>query len=391
VAKKRANGEGTIYKSGKRWRAQISINGKRIGNSFNSKSEALKWRDSMRNKVNKGLTYEATKITVYQYLTDWLPKHALTVKPRTIENYTQISRDYIIPYIGDEKLHDLRTRDIENLYVDLHKKGVSARNIRVTHSVFHRSLEDAVRDDIVGFNAAHGARKPRAPHKEMQYWDDNTVMQFLMYVIDDRNETLYHIAIKYGLRQGEILGLMWSDLNWMKGTLQIKRQVQRVPGKGRDFSPPKTRSGRRTISLGRETLQLLRKHKDRQQLEIALAGPKWEDYNLIFPSRLGTPHSGSNLLKEFKRTTKAAGLPQIRFHDLRHTNASIMLNEQISIVAVSRILGHTKPSTTMDYYGHLIPATYEAIGDRMDELLTPVPVDVGDKSEVLGQNLSDST
>jgi len=145
---------------------------------------------------------------------------------------------------------------------------------------------------------------------------------------------------------------------------------------------PKTKSGRRTIPLGEETHRILREHRTKQQHEREFAGDRWQDYDLKFPSSIGTPQSPSNLLKLFKSSLEKAGLPSLRFHDLRHTAASLMLNQGVPPFVVSRILGYSKPSTTMDIYCYLIPAMHEGLGNLMDELLTPIPVEMGDSTVV---------
>jgi integrase len=269
---------------------------------------------------------------------------------------------------------------IEGLYQALLQDGVSVRNVRYVHSLLHRSLSDAVKRGVVGLNAAHGARQPKMVHQEMKILDENQVMQFFIAVQDDRNEALYHMAIKTGMRKGELMGLKWTDLDWNRGTIRVQRQVQRVTGQGMVFMSPKTKAGRRSIALGEETLRILREHRTKQQFERDLAGTQWQDYDLIFPSSIGTPQSPSNLLRSFKSILKGAGLPVIRFHDLRHTAASLMLNQGVPAFVVSKILGHSKASTTMDIYGHLIPAMHEEVGNLMDELLTPIPIEMGDKS-----------
>ena len=214
----------------------------------------------MHNQIDQGLTFIATKLTLGKFLSDWLQIHKTVLKPRTGERYEQIARDYILPHIGNLRLRELRLGNIENLYQCLLEEGVSIRNVQLAHSVLHRCLKDAVRQGIVGFNAAHGARKPKSPFKEMQILDENQVMQLLLTAKGDRYEALYHLAVKTGMRQGELLGLMWSDVDWSKGTLRVNRQVQRVPGQGRKLVSPKTRAGRRTITLGSETLRILREH-----------------------------------------------------------------------------------------------------------------------------------
>ena len=380
MAKKiRGRNDGSIWKQGNNLRAAVSLNGKRITKSFKTKSECKAWIREKQSQIDHGLTFNETKLTLEQYLTDWLVIHNTSLKPKSGQRYEQISRDYIMPYLGISRLQDLRVEHIEGLYQALLQDGVSVRNVRYVHSLLHRSLSDAVKRGVVGLNAAHGARQPKMLHHEMKILDENQVMQFFIAVQDDRNVALYHMAVKTGMRKGELLGLKWTDLDWKRGTIRVQRQVQRVTGQGMVFMSPKTKAGRRTIALGEETLRILREHRTKQQFESDLAGNQWQDYDLIFPSSIGTPQSPSNLLKTFKSILKCAGLPVIRFHDLRHTAASLMLNQGVPPFVVSKILGHSKASTTMDIYGHLIPLMHEGVGNLMDELLTPIPVEMGDK------------
>ena len=183
------------------------------------------------------------------------------------------------------------------------------------------------------------------------------------------------------MRQGELLALKWSDLDWKRGKIRVQRQVQHINWKGMVFRAPKTRSSRRTIQLGEHTLDTLRNQQARLELEKAVAGDRWQEHNLIFPSTVGTPMGASNLLKDFKKQLERAKLREIRFHDLRHTAASLMLNHGIPVLVVSKILGHSKTSTTLDVYGHLIPVIQEEAARIMDEVITPIPVDLGENIE----------
>jgi len=187
---------------------------------------------------------------------------------------------------------------------------------------------------------------------------------------------LYHLAVVTGMRQGELFGLKWSDLKWSSGILYIQRQVQRVPGQSWKFIEPKTKAGRRPVKLGEGTLQIFGEHQERQHLRMTLIGDRWQEYDLVLPSSVGTPLHPSNLHKDFFGVLEAAGIPRIRFHDLRHTAASLMLNHGILVIVVSKILGHAKPSTTLDIYGHLIHEMQAEAARIMDELLTPIRVEM---------------
>ena len=229
---------------------------------------------------------------------------------------------------------------------------------------------------LILHNPAAGVTLHQYKPAEMQIWDDSQVSVFLVAAEDSPKKALYHLALTSGLRQGELFGLKWTDLHWNSGTLQVQRQMQRVPHQGWSFLEPKTRSGRRTIKLGEGTLQALRIHYEIQKALIDKAKERWQNYGLIFPSSVGTPLEPSNLRRDFNRIIAKTDLPKIRFHDLRHTAASLMLNHGVPLIVVSRILGHSKPSITMDIYGHLYHDMQGEAAKIMDNLVTAIQVDL---------------
>jgi integrase len=161
------------------------------------------------------------------------------------------------------------------------------------------------------------------------------------------------------------------------------RAATRTPhGEGVQFSPPKTAFGTRTIKLGGKSIEVLRQHYERQQTERIAAGESWKEYNLIFPTSVGTPIHQHNLLDDFKLLLKQAGLPPFRFHDLRHTSASLMLNHNVPVIIVSRRLGHARASITSDVYGHLLPNMQDEAAEMIDELVTPTEIKLDDHISV---------
>ena len=192
---------------------------------------------------------------------------------------------------------------VQCLYASLLKSGTGVRTVRIVHAVLHRSLEKAVRYGLILRNPTEGAALPQYKHAEMQVLDETQVSQLLVAAKCSRHEALYHLAVTTGMRMGELFGLRWSDLHWVSGRIYVRRQVQYVPGQGWSFVEPKTRSGRRTIKLGEGVLQALREHLVRQQGERVAAGERWVDYDLIFPSKSGTPLDPSNLRLDFTRVS----------------------------------------------------------------------------------------
>lgn len=374
---RRSNNEGTITKrpNGK-WRAQISLDGKRLSHNGDTKAECQRWLRQTRDQIEQGLSYVGSQMTLTEFFTNWIQTVKTSLRPKTATQYQQIIRDYIIPGLGDIKAKDLRPEAIDNFYQKLLLAEVGLRTVRYVHSVLHTGLEKAAKLGLVGRNPVDSATPPRLVNQEMLVLDESQVVRFLVAVDNSRNKALYHLAVKTGMRQAELLGLKWVDLDWVSGYLQVRRQVQRIPGKGFIFCEPKTKSGRRTIQLGEIMIQTLREHAKDQRLEKAAMGERWQETGLLFPSSVGTPLDLRNLFREYKQLLEVAGLPSIRFHDLRHTAASIMLKHNVPILTVSRILGHSKPSVTLDIYGHLIPGMQSVAAKIMDDVITPVKVDI---------------
>jgi integrase len=173
-----------------------------------------------------------------------------------------------------------------------------------------------------------------------------------------------------GLRQGELLGLKWSDVDWEVPCLKVQRQLQRITGQGLSFAEPKTKAGRRVVALGPSAVEKMKEHWQRRSMEADKSGQaRWQDNDLIFPSSIGTPMGPRNLLRYFKITLEKAGLPVIRFHDLRHTAASLMLQQGIHPKVVQEHLGHSKISGTLDMYSHVLPSLQAKAAEKIDELI----------------------
>lgn len=380
MTRKRGNNEGTIAKlpSGS-FRAQVTLDGKRLSHTGKTRSECQAWLRKMLDQIDEGLNYQGSQTTLGEFLVNWLETVKPALRPKPAHQYEALVQSHIIPIIGKIKMKDLRPETVDGLYQNRLKAGVGVRTVRYVHSVLHSALEKAVKLGMLTRNPSDGATQPRQDQAEILIYDESQVTQFLIASQENRHEALFHLAVKTGMRQGELLGLKWADLNWTTGVLQVRRQAQCVPGKGFVFCEPKTKAGKRTIQLGEASLNILRQQLEKQHLMKDIAGDRWKENDLIFPSTVGTPLDLCNLLKEFKRVLIKAGLPEIRFHDLRHTAASIMLKHNIPIFTVSRVLGHSRPSITLDIYAHMIPGMQDQVAKLMDEVITPIPVSMREK------------
>jgi integrase len=235
---------------------------------------------------------------------------------------------------------------------------------------------------MIGRNPVSFAKPPKEPATEMDILNESQVCQMLIAAQGHHLEALFHLAVISGMRQMELLGLKWTDLDWIKRALKIERQLIKPDGDGVRFGAPKTRYGKRSITLGVKTIEILRKHYDNQRMEQGRSGEAWQDNGLIFTTSNGTPIHPRNVLRDFRKLLRKAELPPIRFHDLRHTAASILLNQGIPVIVVSRRLGHARASITLDIYGHLIPTMQNEVAEMIDELVMPIKVQLGKKIEL---------
>lgn len=244
---------------------------------------------------------------------------------------------------------------IQKFYSNKINEGLSAEYVRYMHSILRSSLNQAVKWKMISSNPASLADPPKLTHKEKGTWTIQEANQFLSHTFqDDLLHVAYLLAIYTGMRQGEILGLRWKDCDLEKGQISICQTLSRT-SKGLVFQEPKTKSSRRVIAITDEIVSALKKHKARQNRNKLLLGEAYEDHNLVVCTSKGTPIIPSNFRRHFIRMIKESGVPKIRFHDMRHTHATIMLQLGEHPKVVSERLGHSRTSVTLDTYSHVIP------------------------------------
>ncbi len=379
--KKRINGEGSIYqrKSDGRWVGQFKAStasgaGRRYVYA-NTQQEALKKLKEEMTRAEAGLLGEAGRTTVAEYLGWWMENVVRgDVAHRTYHNYLSQIRNHILPALGKKKLRALKLEDVEGLYRSMTASGLSSATIRYVHSVLRRALKQAVVRGLVPRNVTEGASLPRMGQKEVQAFTPEEVRGFLKAARHDRLGALYVLAVTCGCRQAELLGLRWGeDVDLVAGRLTVRRQVQRSrDGSGIITGPTKNKKSR-TIRLGVVAVEALKAHRERQAEEVASAKGLWRDPDLVFASTIGTPLDPSNVVsRSFKPLLRRAGLPDIRFHDLRHACATLLLSEGVPVKVVQEVLGHSSVSVTMDVYSHVLPDMQEKAAAAMDGLLSDV-------------------
>lgn len=248
--------------------------------------------------------------------------------------------------------------------------GLSPKYVQNMRAVLHAAFEQAVRDGLLERNPVDAVRRPRAPRREMHFLTPEQARCLLQAARGDRLYALYALALSTGMRLGELLGLSWGRVDLEAGTVHVHRQLQRLKGMGLVLTELKSAYSQRSIQLPREVVRALREHRALQERERLEAGQAWANkWDLVFTTKLGTPIDPQNLThRSFKRLLKEAGLPDIRFHDLRHTAAALMLR-QIPVHAVREILGHSSIKVTVDIYAHVIPQTAQEAAAVMNHML----------------------
>src|SRR5215218_6306892 len=373
---KRGNGEGTIYrrKDGK-WATQYTVY---TAEGRKRKTLYGKTRQEVAAKLTKamsdrdgGLHFDAGSLTLGEYLDTWLMASVKdTVRLTTYQGYERICRLHIKPSLGRVRIKDLAVVHVRRLYRGRLEAGLAPRMVQLVHVTLHKALKQAVMDGLIPRNVTEGVKAPRPEPKEIKPLCPEQARALLEAAEGDRLEALYMLAVTTGMRQGELLGLKWEDVDFKAGTIQVRRTLSTRAGKGFSFSPPKTAKGRRSIKLPEVAKRSLKKHR-RAQLEerMKLAGLR-EDNGLVFATRLGTPMGRQELvMRSFKPLLKKASLPDIRFHDLRHTCATLLLGKGVHAKFVQELLGHATISITLDTYSHVLPGMGDAAAGAMDEAL----------------------
>jgi integrase len=373
---KRSHGEGSLcHRSNGTWLAQVSIEGKRVSKTFRLRKDAQEWLTNTTGQVRQGLTYSSTKTTVDELLTEWLSIKKTNSRPATSEQYGRTARLYILPNFGALKLQEISPAKIQKLYAKLENEKIGRRTIEIVHTVLHGFLSHADKLGLITKNWASSVEVPRPVKREMSVWSESQVSQFLMTV---PNDPFYRLAFATGMRRGELIGLQWKDIDWKTGMLKIQHQVFELEGGGFVFQAPKTDRGRRKIRLGPGLLESLKKHyQETIPLMQAIAGTDWIEYDLVFPNAKGKPRYGYAVTMGFEKQAELSGLPVIRFHDIRHTAASLMLLHGEPPVRVAGILGQGV-GILLNTYAHYIQDDQEKASKIMDDITTVTQIDLSD-------------
>lgn len=382
---RRGQGEGSIRKrSDGRWVGSYEVDRvdgrrhRRYVYGATRKAVQDKLTDARKDRRD-GLPVVDARLTVEQYLTSWLEQERHRLRPSTWVSYEGHVRLHLIPRLGKVPVAKLTPAGIRQALIDDHEAGSSPRTVQLARAVLRSALQRGVQDGALPRNvAALAGQAVPVPRHEVEPFSVDEARTLLDAVKDDPLEgPLYTTAIALGLRQGELFGLRWADVD-LDGTrnlaerlpsLVVTHSLARIGGKPH-LVEPKTAGSRRPVLLPPIVLAALRRRQEAQETDREAAGDRWDaSWGLVFSTPLGTPLDSANVTKRLQRHLAALGLPRRRFHDLRHSFATYLLSAGTPLPVVSRMLGHTQASTTLNIYAHALPTAQREAAGIVDGLL----------------------
>jgi integrase len=376
--KGRGNGDGDVYPRKNREGKVIGYRGtycvqtadgpKRRYVSGKNKGETRAALNKARADRDGGFVFDAGTLTLGDYLDKWLKDSVKnTVRRSSYVRYEGIVNNHVSPTLGRLKLKSLTPAHVRRLYIEK-LETLSPRSVNYIHVTLHKALRQAVRDGLIPRNVTEAVKTPQVHRKEVTPLSPTQVKALLTAASGERLEALYLVAVHTGLRQGELLGLKWTDVDLDAGTISVQRSLD-ADG---TFNPPKRAKSRRTVRLTAQAAEALRSHRAAQNEERLRLGSLWEDHGLVFPNRVGKPMDHNNLYhRDFKTLLEIAGLAGqgFTFHSLRHTCATLLVSKNVNPKIVQEMLGHATISQTMDTYSHVLPGMQDQAASAMQEAL----------------------
>jgi integrase len=369
TGRKRGNNEGTIRQRGDgSWEGRVSLpDGKRKSFYAKTRAEVQRKMTAALRDVQQGLPVPTGRLTFGAFLNQWLAEVVEpNLAPKTHRSYEQNVRTHIAPALGRLPLPEVTPPRIQRFLNTKRQAGLSPRTVQILHALLRQALGQALDWRLVTVNAATLIPTPRATRFKAPALSATDARAVLDAFSGDRLEGLVTVVLSLGVRQGEALGLRWSDVDLDAATLTVPHQLQRVRGEWQ-LRVPKTTRSERTIPLPSVVVTALRKQRVQQLEERLAAGEGWKGnaWDLVFTTTVGTPLDGVKVTRRFQAMLDRAGLQRLRFHDLRHGAASLLLAQGVPLPVVMAILGHNQVATTL-HYSHAVPELTRDAMNRMD-------------------------
>jgi integrase len=373
--KRRGHNEGSVYqRADGRWVAAVSlgmVNGKRRRKVVygETRAEVNKRRTEILHNLNRGIPVQTTSTRLSVFLEEWLASIKPNVRPKTYSNYAMVVREHLTPTLGRFTVDKLSQRHVQELMSAKQRDGLSIRTVLYIRSILRAALNAAMKWDLVARNVATLVDPPQAPRYEPVTLDEPKARQLLAAVTGDHLEALYVVSLLLGLRQAESFGLQWRDVDLEASTLTVRKQLQRIDGQP-TFTEPKTSRSKRMIALSPSIAAALKRHRTRQVEERLSAGGRWQaQWDLVFCDTHGSPLYATHVRTHLQGALKRAGLDEMRWHDLRHSAASMPAARGVHPTTAQAILGHATISTTLGVYSHADRAAVHQAVQGMDDML----------------------
>ena len=323
-----------------------------------------------------GVFFEPSRMSLDSYLDKWLETAAKPkLRAKTHRDYEALLRRYVRPALGSRPASKIEPLEIQGLYADMQRRGLSARTVRFTHAVLRSALQQAVKWKLIPQNPALSVDLPKQARGEIQILNPEQARDFLKEAAQDPYHVLFAVALTTGMRPSEYLALKWPDVSFSKGTVSIARTLELIKGGGWRFADTKRARSRRLVKLQASVLKLLADYRDAQARERDPGNGDVAAADLIFVNSSGNPLNERNLVqRNFQVILERAKLPRIRLYDLRHTAATLALGAGVPAKVVSEQLGHASVAFTLDTYSHVLPHMQEAAAAQVEALLfEPAP------------------
>ncbi len=357
MAKRRSKGEGTIFYSESEgcWIAEIVLpDGTKKRKRSKRQQVVREWLQTSLSALKQGIYIKDNKITLSQFIDRFMEDiGAHTLRPKTIDTYWFLINKHIKPEIGDLRLTQIRPDHLQSLYSKKLDEGLSKRTVQFIHAIIRRILNQAVKWDLIIRNPTDAVTPPVPAKKAPVTLSEDQVRIFLEAVKDHRWYPIYVLAVATGMREGEILGLRWQDVDLNQGVVSVNQTIENISGH-LSIGQPKSDTAYRTIPLPVFALNVLK-------------GMEMHE-GLLFTTSTGKPVSPRNVLRHFQLTLERLGLPKVTFHSLRHLHASYLLRQNIHPKIVQERLGHSSIALTLDVYSHIIPTLQKEAAEKINDI-----------------------